>query len=448
VASLAHHYPSLISGNLYYRKYWQWKFNPYSSALTITYSVLLMSTIKPPIPFFDTLDEMPNPYRQRVSSVAHLRTDDTPDAIADYQYASEFLYSYRGSKDTFSTYRRELEHFLHWSWLVSNKPLRDIRRDDIEAYIEFARKPPKSWIGEHNVPRFLDSNGLRQPNPDWRPYIVTQDDQGAGYNLTQSGIQSIFAVLSSFFNFLIQEDYLEANPVAQIRQKSKFVRKSQMARPIRRLSELQWSYVIDTAEDLAKNEPIVHERTLFVMNALFGMYLRISELVETDRWKPRMGDFERDIEGNWWFRTVGKGNKERIISVSDSMLGALRRYRRSRGLAELPAPGESSPLIHRNRGSGGITSTRQIRLIVQHCFDTARNRMHQEGHLEEAQQLEAATVHWLRHTGISEDVKFRPREHVRDDAGHGSSAITDRYIDVELKERHASARKKIINPGS
>lgn len=55
-----------------------------------------------------------------------------------------------------------------------------------------------------------------------------------------------------------------------------------------------------------------------------------------------------------------------------------------------------------------------------------------------------ATVHWLRHTGISDDVKHRPREHVRDDAGHGSGAITDKYIDVDLKERHHSAKNKVI----
>ncbi len=65
---------------------------------------------------------------------------------------------------------------------------------------------------------------------------------------------------------------------------------------------------------------------------------------------------------------------------------------------------------------------------------------------KEAQQLMMATVHWLRHTGISDDVKIRPREHVRDDAGHSSSAITDKYIDIELRERHASARKKKIKP--
>ena len=52
--------------------------------------------------------------------------------------------------------------------------------------------------------------------------------------------------------------------------------------------------------------------------------------------------------------------------------------------------------------------------------------------------LEYATVHWLRHTGISDDInkRGRPMNHVRDDAGHSSSAITDRYNNTEWLERH------------
>lgn len=46
--------------------------------------------------------------------------------------------------------------------------------------------------------------------------------------------------------------------------------------------------------------------------------------------------------------------------------------------------------------------------------------------------------------GISDDVKHRPSEHVRDDAGHNSSHIADKYIDIELRERHASAKNKAI----
>ncbi|MDG2091516.1 MAG: tyrosine-type recombinase/integrase [Gammaproteobacteria bacterium] len=403
-----------------------------------------MSIKKTPVPFFDTLAEMPNPYRHPVKSVNHLLEDEPANAIDDYQHASEFLYSYRGSPDTFSTYRREIEHFMHWSWLIAGKSLKDNRREDIEAYVEFAHKPPKIWLGDKNVARFIEKQGARVLNPEWRPYVLNKPEQP--YSLSQSAVQAIFGVLSSFFNYLIQEEYTDMNPVAQIRQKSKFLRKTQTQKPIRRLSELQWSYVLETAEKLANTDPKQHERTLFIMQSLFAMYLRISELVETERWSPTMGDFERDLDGNWWFRTVGKGNKERQISVSDAMLKALKRFRESRSLSPLPMPGESIPLIHKTRGQGGITSTRQIRGIVQQCFDGAQNKMQEDGFTEEATQLSAATVHWLRHTGISEDVKHRPREHVRDDAGHGSSAITDRYIDVELSARHASAKKKSIKP--
>ncbi|MCY3687361.1 MAG: tyrosine-type recombinase/integrase [Gammaproteobacteria bacterium] len=395
---------------------------------------------KSPAPFFDTLEEMPNPYKSPVRDVSHLLRDSSEDAVADYQYASEFIYSYRGSHDTFSTYRREIEHFLHWCWLVRQKSLNAILREDFEAYVDFARSPPTSWIGKRNVARFVLKDGLRTPNPRWRPYVSA----GNEYVLSQAALQSLFSVLSSFFNFLIQENYAAVNPVAKMRQKSKFLRGRQGQSRIRRLSPLQWEYVIEAAEKMAAEKPATHERTLFIMNALFALYLRISELVETPRWQPQMGHFQLDQEGNWWFLTVGKGNKEREISVSDAMLEALKRYRRSRGLPPLPAPGEASPLIHRNRGGGGVTSTRQIRRIVQECFDRAAAGMRSEGFEEDADRLAEATVHWLRHTGISEDVKHRPREHVRDDAGHGSSAITDRYIDVERTERHATARHKRI----
>lgn len=399
-----------------------------------------MSNVTSPLAFFDTLDEMPNPFKQPLKSLRHLAVDAHEEAIGDYQCAAEFIYSYRGSPDTFSTYRREIEHFLHWCLVIAKKSLKQIVREDIETYVEFSKQPPPNWIGQNNVPRFLLRQGERVPNSDWRPYVQASGE----FIVSQAALQSLFSVLSSFFNFLIQESYISANPVSQIRQKSKFLRKQQSQGKVRRLSPLQWDFVIETAESMAAEQPLVHERTLFVMNALFAMYLRISELVDTSRWQPQMGHFQADQEGNWWFLTVGKGNKEREISVSDAMLEALKRYRLSRGLPSLPMPGESTPLIHKTRGKGGIGSTRQIRGIVQKCFDAAAESMRANGFVEDAQRLSAATVHWLRHTGISEDVKHRPREHVRDDAGHGSSAITDRYIDVERAERHASARQKLI----
>jgi len=256
----------------------------------------------------------------------------------------------------------------------------------------------------------------------------------------------MMAIVSSFYNFLIQEEYTLINPMLLIRQKSKYFRKQQNKTKVRRLSELQWGYLIETTEIMANENPVRHERSLFMMNALYSMYLRISELVATERWTPEMADFERDHDGLWWFTTVGKGNKKREIAVSNAMMKAFKRYRKYLKLSALPSPGEKMALVKQQMSTVPITSTRYIRFIVQECFDRSIERLEQDNLKEESSQLMAATVHWLRHTGISDDVKLRPREHVRDDAGHSSSAITDKYIDIELRERHSSKKRQRIKP--
>ncbi len=408
--------------------------------------------LPPPIPLFDRL-AFSDPKQAENMLAQHAQ--QLSFARQDYQHALQFLYSYRGSDATFNAYRREIERLLQWSWFVAGKSIKKIRRDDFETFVSFCQKPPNTWIGIKTVARYTAQQGIRKPHSEWRPFVasISKLASRAGtipdikkYSLSQKALQAIFAICGSFYNYLIQEDYMSFNPVAQIRQKSKFIRQQKTKTIIRRLSELQWSYVIETVEMLAARFPKQHERSLFIMKALYGMYLRVSELAASMRWEPQMGHFQKDADGNWWFMTVGKGNKERLISVSDEMLKALKRYRQSLSLTPLPSRGETIPLICKSIGNGPITSTRQIRSIVQTCFDAAFERMVKDGLQEEAIELKTATVHWLRHTGISEDVKHRPREHVRDDAGHSSSAITDKYIDVEMRARHASAKKKKLDP--
>ncbi len=374
---------------------------------------------------------------------------------SDFNYALAFLKSYTGSLGTFNSYRRETERLLQWSWLIKETSITMLKRDDIEQFVRFCQSPPKDWINLKKVPKYIEKNGIRQPNLEWRPFVATIKKSARQHGmlpriehfaLASSTIQEIFAILSTFFNFLIAEEYILANPVTLIRQKSKFVRKRQQHTPIRRLSLIQWQAVLNATEQLAQNNPEKHERTLFILNLLFGMYLRISEVIATERWIPTMNDFHKDNNAQWWFTTVGKGNKERQIAVSDAMLEGLMRWRKFLQLTPLPAASDNSPLIPKIRGNGPMSDTVPIRRLIQHCFDLAAETLRINNHMEEADNLTEATVHWLRHTGISEDVKIRPREHVRDDAGHSSSATTDRYIDVELQARHRSAKnKKITN---
>ncbi|MCC5792223.1 MAG: site-specific integrase [Legionellaceae bacterium] len=371
----------------------------------------------------------------------------------DFNYSLRFLRSYVGSLGTFNSYRREVERLLQWTWLIKKSTLPGLKRDDIEQFIRFCQNPPLQWISLKKVPRFLSDGERRVPNPQWRPFVATlskaalkqgQQVDIQNFSLSQGATQEIFAILSTFFNFLIAEDYLLSNPVSLIRQKSKFIRKRQQNAPVRRLSAIQWHTVLAAAEQMAADDPEKHERTRFMMSLLFGMYLRISELAASERWVPSMNDFAKDSNGCWWFTTVGKGNKERQIAVSEDMLASLMRWRRHLGLSVLPTPADNSPLLPKIRGHGPMSDTAPLRRIVQACFDEAARMLKQQGHFEEAENLNVATVHWLRHTGISEDVKLRPREHVRDDAGHSSSVTTDRYIDVEMKARHASARTKTL----
>ena len=422
-----------------------------------------------PTPVFDTLEEVIDQYKiiydhekpHHVISqwlthcFANTKTTVPSFATKDYQMAINFLYSYRGSADTFGAYRRDLERLLQWSWFVREQSFLNHKREDIESFIEFCLKPPKRWISLKKASRFKKNKGDKVPNPEWRPFEahVSKKDHKAGiepdknrYKCSQAALKVMFGILSSFYNYLLQEQAVQANPFTLIRQKSKFLQKEAKSHVIRRLSNEQWETVINITKDKAAQNPS-HERTVFILSCLYGMYLRISELVASPRWVPTMGDFFKDAEGHWWFKTIGKGNKARQIAVSDAMLTALQYYRENYlKLSPLPSLDEKTPLIpHLGNPGKPITSDGPIRYLVQGCFDEAAEFLESEEKQEEAIGLRVATVHWLRHTGISEDVKRRPREHVRDDAGHSSGAITDRYIDVELRERANSAKDKMIS---
>ena len=407
-----------------------------------------------PLALFDTchyLDTPPDCVTQWLTTQTSL-IETLP---AQYQHAVKFLSNYAGSADTFNTYRREVERYLQWAWLVKKDSIYAIESTDIHHYMDFIQKPPTHWIGLKNVARFVDHQGERQHNPDWRPFVVRlskaqvkqgMEPQAKHYQMRTQSLASTLAVLSTFYSFLQQHELARINPIQMLRQKSRYLQKKQSTQVTRRLTETQWAFVIQSCEQLA-NRDETYERHLFIISAFYLLGLRISELAETPGRIPQMGDFYPDRNGCWWFSTVGKGNKLRDVAVPDAMLKALKRYRIHLELSSLPFRDETTPLVGKQRGHGGL-GTRQIRNLVQACFNHAMTELEKANQLDEAQDLQAATVHWLRHTAISADVQHRPREHVRDDAGHENTIITDRYIDIDRMARHDSAKSKPLIPES
>lgn len=403
-----------------------------------------------PFPLFDTLEQL-QPTHDCILDWLKKQEAHVKGITEQYQACLLFLTNYQGSLDTYNTYRRELERFCQWCWLIEQHSLFCIESNQIHDYMSFVNAPPKHWITDKQVAKFQGQSS-RLPNEAWRPFVQrahkTQKNnllrQPSQHQLANKSLAGILAVLSTFYQFLQQQDLCRINPIALLRQKNRYVQKQQTRLITRRLSEQQWRSVIACMQRKADLDEL-YERHLFLLSAFYLLGLRISECSETPGRIPSMGDFYPDRQGHWWFTTVGKGNKQRDIAVPDAMLHALKRFRRHLGLSALPIRHEMTPLVPKNRGEGGL-GTRQIRNCIQFCFDQATEHLRQGGHEHEAEDLQAATVHWLRHTAISADVVHRPREHVRDDAGHESSIITDQYIDIDRRERHASAKHKLLIP--
>lgn len=405
---------------------------------------------KPPIPIFDNLDVL----MSDANDPWHLESFNSDHAADDYRSVLKFLIDHaESSEDTFTSYRRDAERLLQWCWRIADKSILTLDRDDISQFMKFMVSPPAAWVGTKNVARFKNSSKThsREPNADWRPFVrkipksasksaKSEKQATTKYQMSTAAINACFRIISAFYDRQMKDGVLPINPVAQMPRglRKKLAPVTEAVAPKRRLTDLQWSYVIETAELMTVDPE--HERTLFIMTALYGMYLRISEIVGTS-----MGDFRQDEDQNWWFHVQGKGDKPRRVTVSDTMLSALKRYREYLGLPSLPSVGDNTPILMSNRDGTAIKSSRSIRYIVQKCFDDSYERMKKDFDDDSAETLKACTVHWLRHTGISVDVQRRPRSHVRDDAGHSHMSTTDSYIDSDDRERHETARKKPIS---
>ncbi len=381
-----------------------------------------------------------------------------PDARDDYLQTQAFLRSYgRRSEATYRSYRNEVERLLLWAWTVAGKSVIQLKRPDLESYFDFVHSPPVSWVANSVHDRFKLVNGQYTSNKDWRPFAgkvakenrKQAEEKGVdievprhGHTLSHEAMKICYSAISCFYDYLTDEGYAFGNPIPAIRKQSPYLIKGTTKNEVKRLSDLQWEYVLDAAQCAADADPN-HERTLFIIACLKTLYLRISELSERPNWQPVWKHFWRDDDGNNWLKVLGKGKKVRDVSVPNALLAYIERYQTYRAGIQQNF-GSDSALVAKIRGTGGMTS-RQLRRIVQEAFDFAYNKMIEEGFDKEAKVLREATTHWLRHTGASQDIASRPLKHMADDLGHASMGTTDKvYIQSDMKERAHSGKTRDV----
>ena len=374
--------------------------------------------------------------------------------LVHWAWGREFL-SYIGrnkSEHTYTRFRSEIERFLLWVFLFKAKPIDQLKKSDILEFADFCWRPPVSWICTANHEKFIYDNGYYAQNPLWAPFklqppknraLTTLPDKKK-YKPSQQTLTAMFTAITAFYNYLMNEEYLLGNPAQIAKNDCRYFFNDAQVKEVRRLSDEQWQYVFAVAFDLAAQDRL-YERSLFVICALKSLFLRVSELSERKDWVPIMSHFWQDTNGHWWLKVFGKGRKIRDITVPDSFIEYLKRYRVYRGLSPLPSFGENHPIVEKIRGQGGMTSRQLIR-IVQDVFDQAYEKMKINVGEENSRQLKEASTHWLRHTGASMEVeRGRALKDLSEDLGHSSMATTDTiYVQTENRVRAESGKNREV----
>lgn len=347
------------------------------------------------------------------------------DAKNDGQAISSFLREYKESPETLRSYAKEIERLLLWCLHVAKINISSLRRDHLLDYQNFLKnpQPQKQWCGPSTA-RYTKQGFI---NEHWRPFVK---------GLSASSLKKAIRIIDSFFNYLVQTNYLIGNPLAVDRRRKK--RNQGRSKVIDRyleLDEIQAAlkglsdYPISSP---AKKFQLIRARYLILL--LFYTGLRITESAN-----HTMENFIQR-EGNWFLRVVGKGKKIREVPIPDELLEALADFRINIGLAS-PQPQfrEKTPLIPMQNLKNSITP-RRIDQILKWAFNLGAMEFDLD-HPRKASKLRAASAHWLRHSYVTYLLESgAPLKVVQENAGHSDIGTTMLYYHIAQTNRHEATR--------
>lgn len=307
-----------------------------------------------------------------------------------------------------------------------------LRRNHLVEYQSFLKNPQprKLWCGP-KVSRQLKDGAL---NPAWRPF-------GKG-GLSPATLNKTITILDSFFNYLVQTNYLTGNPLAVERRRKK--RNRSQLKIIDRYLELDEIHAVLNAllECPIKDEDHQFQvvRARYIILLLFYTGLRIAEAAQHN-----MGNFIQR-EGNWFLRIIGKGKKLREIPIPDELLKALAEFRLKADLSS-PQPQfrEKTPLVPMQNLKQSI-STRRIDQILKWAFNLGANKL-ELIQPRKASKLRSASAHWLRHSYVTCLLNSgAPLKVAQENAGHSDIGTTMHYRHISQTDRHAATRQLSLSP--
>lgn len=344
-------------------------------------------------------------------------------ATTDIAAIQAWLARFIDSPNTFANYRKEAERLLLWATIAMRKPVSSLTHEDLLLYQYFLNdpQPAAQWV----MPA---GRKVARTHPHWCPFAGP---------LSQASQRQALIILNSLFSWLVSAGYLAGNPLSLSKQRAR----QAAPRVSRYLDDEIWLEVKRTITELpqaSEREREHYARLRWLFSLLYVCGLRISEVIDN----TMAGFFCRrgnDGTERWWLEITGKGNKTRIVPATSELMAELQRYRKEKGLSPYPTSTETTPLLlpigHQQRS----LTRAGVHAIVKSVFTATADRLRATDSEKawQAQQLEQASAHWLRHTAGSHMAnKQVDLRHVRDNLGHESLSTTNIYLHSADDARH------------
>lgn len=350
-----------------------------------------------------------------------------------------------GSSGTQNRFRNEAERFMLFCWHERQKSVLAADIEDCRAYIDWIWSPPKTLIADTTIASRFKSKpktATRLVNPKWRPFVMRQskanrkiqslidpDAQSSSqiqqkYQLNQSSLQNAYASLNVFIKHLTDNEHRARNPLPQVKKSCKYLLKGKIYQPPHTLDDDTWQLFIHTLTKAADANQY-YERHRFLVMSLKVLFLRISELAYRDYCVPVFGHFRQDISGEGWvLSVVGKGKKERLVTVPDGFVDTvLIRYREALGLSPLPQIDETTPIMPSAKTSEPLHQD-SLNNMVEEAFDLVIKQLVKDNKVAQARSIAGASSHWLRHTGATQALGEISETMLAEELGHASVKTT------------------------
>ncbi|WP_144735722.1 tyrosine-type recombinase/integrase [Extensimonas perlucida] len=395
-----------------------------------------------------------------VSRACELKARDHQSLIQardDREAILQWIDAKAGSPHTARSYRKEGERFLLWSLLEREKSFEQLTVDDCVAYRNWLgmlgrtaenewpfRMAQTDWIGRRNTPR---------SDASWRPFDGP---------LALNSVKQSLVILRGLFLWLVQVRYLSFNAWDVVNKKPhRAVRSEQELTDVnsvqkddigdvelsRVLTLSQWNFVLEYVAHMPASA--ARDRFSFLLLFAYSTGLRLSELVDARVGRLYSKPLPGQLGQRWMLKVLGKGDKVRVVPMSDDVMAALFAYLRARGLVGAISDIDgATPLIAKLSANERLSASALYK-ILRTLFLQAADALRAQGLEEDALQMQKASTHWIRHSrGSHLGLAGVAPSLIQQLLGHSSLATTGIYTQSNEESLYlalAAMDKKSVN---